>query len=628
MTARARWRRQAVLVTALAALTALLPILSGCGADTDRGGTAGSGAAAEGARQEQRLKAAAVERDADLTARLCTLECAREFRKLSADGQSASVAHMIKMHPHMTYVRLKQPGGKTVTGGAVPKTAASELDAMLAKAERQAAEGRQYEAIVKQDGHRYLVLAVPGTSGGTAAGIIRQDIVDEVQRHQRRNMRLVPYPAEGRYRTESVKPNSTEDITVKTGEDNGKASHYHTNEAVVRFPEDPTEAQLEQIMREIDGDSVRKLGYTHVFKSKSMRTEALIGYFQEKWKPVYAEPHYLYLTNAPRTRASAEGDAGGQAIVPNDLLYAEYQWNLPAIETERGWTLSKGTEEVIVAVLDTGVQLDHPDLAGKLTEGTNIVADDAPNDDVGHGTHVAGVIAAAVNNKEGVAGMSWYNRVMPVKVLDSSGTGTTYSVAEGIIWATDHGAKVINMSLGNYASAQFLHDAVQYAYDHDVVLIAASGNDNTDQPGYPAAYPEVFAVAATDARSEKASFSNYGDYIDAAAPGDGIPSTYPGNQYAALSGTSMASPHVAALAGLIRSVNPALSNEEVMDIMRSTAVDLGEHGPDIYFGHGLVDVARALEAAEQSAHSLGRFPQQLERRLAALKERFLGGGSQ
>ncbi len=156
--------------------------------------------------------------------------------------------------------------------------------------------------------------------------------------------------------------------------------------------------------------------------------------------------------------------------------------------------------KVIIAVLDTGVQSNHPDLKGKLIEGINIVNEETdPDDDVGHGTHVSGIIGASVNNGEGVAGLSWYNKIMPVKVLDSSGAGSTYSVAQGIIWAADHGAKVINMSLGNYAQAEFLHDAIKYAYDRDVVMIAASGNDNTDRPGYPAAYPEVFAVAATDA---------------------------------------------------------------------------------------------------------------------------------
>ena len=174
--------------------------------------------------------------------------------------------------------------------------------------------------------------------------------------------------------------------------------------------------------------------------------------------------------------------------------------------------------------------------------------------------------------------MSWYNKVLPVKVLDQTGAGSTYSVAQGIIWAADHGAKVMNLSLGNYADSGFLHDAIQYAYDKDVALIAASGNDNTEQPGFPAAYPEVFAVAASDSQNEKAPFSNYGDYIDVTAPGVSIASTYPNNQYAALSGTSMASPHVTALAALIRSANPNLKNTDVYDIMRKSAQDLGDKG--------------------------------------------------
>jgi len=246
--------------------------------------------------------------------------------------------------------------------------------------------------------------------------------------------------------------------------------------------------------------------------------------------------------------------------------------------------------------------LDHPDLQGQLMTGYNVIdpASD-PVDDVGHGTHVSGIIGALVNNNLGVAGMSWYNRVMPIKVLDQSGAGSTYAVAQGIIWATDHGAKVINMSLGNYADAQFLHDAIKYAYDHDVVLIAASGNDNTERPGYPAAYPEVFAVAATDSNKSKASFSNYGDYIDVAAPGVSIASTYPHNQFAALSGTSMASPHVTALAALIRSANPSLKNTEVMQLMRDTAMDIGPAGKDKYFGYGLIDVVAALKAAGGNA---------------------------
>ncbi|WP_312150006.1 S8 family peptidase, partial [Paenibacillus odorifer] len=328
------------------------------------------------------------------------------------------------------------------------------------------------------------------------------------------------------------------------------------------------------------------------------------------------EPHYMYLTNDTITK-NAEG-----TVTPNDMLFSTYQWNLPAIETELGWNLSKGSKEVVVAVVDTGVQINHPDLQGKLLTGYNAITNGStPEDDVGHGTHVSGIIGALVNNGEGVAGISWYNKILPVKALDNSGAGTTYSVAEGIIWAADNGAKVINLSLGNYADSQFLHDAIKYAYDRDIVLVSAAGNDNTERPGYPAAYPEVIAVAATNASGEKASFSNYGDYIDVAAPGESIASTYPDSQYAALSGTSMASPHVAALAGLVRSLNPNLTNKEVMDLMTKNAVDLGTSGHDKYFGWGQVDIYKTLQAASGNQVPLQLFPQHVRQQMNQLKQR-------
>ena len=668
MGGRPGWLRRLVPMAVLAALFALLPWAAG---DRPEGGNDGnrvsSGVDAE---EERRYKMATVQRNAEATALLCTLECSKEFRALPADADGGKLRRLLEDHPHMAYVRVRAEGGRTTEAGEMPK-GGDAWNAHLAKAEAAAKAGRTYVSDpIRRNGSRYIVLGVPASNGGgTVSGIIRQDIVDEIEKRQQKFLRLVPYPAEGRYKIESAKPNSTEDITVRTGEDNSAASHYHANEAVVRFREEPSEAELEAIMKDIDGASVRRLGYAHVFTSRSKEAEELIAYFRERWNPVYVEPHYLYLANglrgrslqgpddggrrsdAPdRTRAADAGgtavhatddglkamaakglmkaradegaDAEGDAIVPNDLFYGPYQWNLPAIETERGWKLSRGSDDVVIAVLDTGVQLDHPDLKGRIAKGVNLVGEGDPEDDVGHGTHVAGIIAATVNNGEGVAGLSWHGRIMPVKVLDSTGSGTTYSVAEGIIWATDHGADVINMSLGNYASAEFLHDAIRYAYNHGVVLVAASGNDNTDQPGYPAAYPEVIAVAATDAGDNRAPYSNYGDYIDVAAPGDAIASTYPDNQYAALSGTSMASPHVAALAGLIKSVNPELTNEEIADIMRKTAVDLGDKGRDVYFGYGRIDIMRALEAADQTANTLGGFPLRLERRIEALKHRF------
>ncbi|RXZ77145.1 peptidase S8 [Paenibacillaceae bacterium] len=589
--------------------------------------------AAPAPHEEHRLKTAALRQDMDATAALCYRECSAKFGKiLSRTAPSAErkehIQALLDEHHHMEFIRWIHQDGSNNRQDFGKLRDSTAVQRQLEQAESATAKGQIYHSgTLKDDQGYYMVLGIPGnkdnTAGESLIGVVRQHIVNEVERHQRRNLRLVPYPSEGRYRTKSVAPGTTEENPVNSGEENGDASHYYEKEAVVKFAVNPDEMQLARIRQEIDAKEVRRLGYTFVFRSHSLSTEQLIHYFNEKWQPEYVEPHYLYVTNnkmfslnkmkqkswfgewTSNNTSSNEQTSDLKPIIPNDALYSDYQWNLSSIETERGWNVSKGSGDVIVAVLDTGVQLDHPDLQGKTVEGINIVNKTAPpDDDVGHGTHVAGIISATVNNGEGVAGLSWFNNIMPVKVLDDSGAGTTYSVAEGIIWATDNGAKVINLSLGNYASAQFLHDAIRYAYDNDVVIVAASGNDNTERPGYPAAYPEVFAVAATDANGRRASFSNYGDYIDVAAPGASIASTYPGGQYAALSGTSMASPHVSALAALLRSANPALTNTEVMDIMRSTAMDLGTRGKDIYYGYGQIDVVRALEAAAEPSAPL------------------------
>ncbi|MCM3125427.1 MULTISPECIES: S8 family peptidase [unclassified Mesobacillus] len=258
-----------------------------------------------------------------------------------------------------------------------------------------------------------------------------------------------------------------------------------------------------------------------------------------------------------------------------------------------------GDEHIIIAVIDTGVDLDHPDLSRRLTNGYNVLENnDFPDDDNGHGTHVSGIIASETNNQEGIAGITWYNKIMPIKAMGAEGYGTTFDIAKGIIWAVDHGANVINMSLGNYQPSSLLKEAIDYAYNKNVVMISAAGNENTMQPSYPAAYPEVLSVSAVDNTGRRASFSNYGDYIDVSAPGVQITSTYFNQQYAALSGTSMASPHVAGLAGLLLSANPNLTNREVIDIIKNSAYDLGIPGNDSDFGNGLIDVKNALEAAQ------------------------------
>lgn len=369
----------------------------------------------------------------------------------------------------------------------------------------------------------------------------------------------------------------------------GDRSHYFYNEIAVRFQTPPDHRHLTRMEAAIRGQLVKRLDHVFVFRSHEQMYEDMRRYFRTFSTVEYCEPNYIYMQN----------DLSRPVETPNDSFYARYQWNLPAIHTEAGWTLSRGKQTVPVAIIDSGVDLTHPDLIRRLGPGYNVLADDrSPNDENGHGTHVAGIIASQPNNDEGVAGITWFNPIMAVKALNADGYGTSIDVAKGIRWAVDHGAKVINLSLGNYQPSSVLEEAIRYADAHDVVLVAASGNDSTSQPSFPAAYPEVISVGAVDPDLSYALYSNYGEYIDVVAPGTNIASTFAGHQYAALSGTSMAAPHVAALAALIRSVNPRLSNDEVRSIILESADDLGERGKDPYYGYGLINVYRALELAK------------------------------
>ncbi|MNI01704.1 Thermitase [compost metagenome] len=600
------------------------------------GGAALKQASVPNPHQEKTIKKTALTQDVSSTDRLNRTDVSKHLRTMlsETDGKtpediSAYAKRLQQGHGHIAMLmwidfRTKQ---SSTFKSALPEGSDQENKQLLkylntAKTAIQRHQSYESPSFIIGNKKYYFTAQRDREGHYGVIALINQKILDRVAEHQLKNLRLIPYPKEGKYRVESVHADTLKELTVKTGHDNENASHYYENEIVVRFKNGhPTAGQLQTIAADIRCKEPRKLGYAYIFRSGKMNYTQLKAYFDHKWHPQYTEPHYMYLTND-----TVGENTGAAVITPNDLLFSTYQWNLPAIETEQGWNLSKGSKEVIVAVVDTGVQANHPDLKGQLLAGYNAITNTSPpDDDVGHGTHVAGIIGALTNNEEGVAGISWYNKILPVKALDNSGAGTTYSVAEGIIWAADNGAKVINLSLGNYADSQFLHDAIKYAYDRDVVVVSAAGNDNTERPGYPAAYPEVLAVAATSANGEKASFSNYGDYIDVAAPGESIASTYPDNQYAALSGTSMASPHVAALAGLVRSLNPALTNKEVMALMTSNAVDLGEPGQDKYYGWGQVDIYKTLQAAGGGGVPLQLYPQHVGRQLKTLRQSLENG---
>ena len=225
-----------------------------------------------------------------------------------------------------------------------------------------------------------------------------------------------------------------------------------------------------------------------------------------------------------------------------------------------------------------------------------------PLDDNGHGTHVAGIINAGMNNGIGMAGLAPGVRIMPVKVLAANNVGTYEAIAQGIIYAADNGAKIINLSLGGPSDSQTLHDAVIYAANRGVFIVAAAGNYAESAPHYPASYPETFAVSATTIDDTLWYSSNFGPAVDIAAPGENIWSTYwtaqQPNGYIALSGTSMAVPHVSALAALLLSNRPDYTPADLRQIIQQTAVDLGAAGRDDQFGYGRINVGAALLASQ------------------------------
>lgn len=324
------------------------------------------------------------------------------------------------------------------------------------------------------------------------------------------------------------------------------------------------------------------------------------------------------------------------SIVPDDPQFAS-QWGLTAIHAPAAWDTTTGSPSVIVAVVDSGCDLDHPELAPLLMPGYDMVdlgpnptpqdgwrfegdfagRDDTPEDEVGHGTHVSGTIACLSNNATAVAGVGWQTRIMPVKALTRmvrisdgrvTGVGSAADIAAALRWATDHGAHVINMSLGSSGATTVEADAIAYAVGKGVVVVAAMGNDGTSNPSYPAAYPGVVAVGAVDSADHRASFSQTGPHISVAAPGVGILSTYLAGGTTTMSGTSMATPHVAGVAALIKAAKPSATGAEIADVLRSTARALtdnpGDALPNDAYGHGCVDAAAAV-AAVTAAEAAG-----------------------
>jgi subtilisin family serine protease len=319
--------------------------------------------------------------------------------------------------------------------------------------------------------------------------------------------------------------------------------------------------------------------------------------------PASANAHVVAetLSKHPHIKFAEVDQKVAPAMAVNDPSVGS-EWHIPKIGAPTAWDISQGSG-VTIAILDSGVYGAHPDLASNIVAGWNVYNNTSDTSDIcGHGTAVAGTAAAAGNNGIGVAGVSFSSKIMPIRIayLDSTGSCYAYfsTMASGINYAADHGARVANLSYSGAAGSSTVQSAAQYMINKGGITTVAAENNNTN-PGY-AENASVFTISATDQNDAKASFSSYGSYVDLSAPGNYILTTDRSGGYSTWSGTSFSAPVVGGVAALMFSANPSISPSQVMSILEATAVDLGTPGYDIYFGNGRVNAAAAVQAARNA----------------------------
>ena len=395
---------------------------------------------------------------------------------------------------------------------------------------------------------------------------------------------------------------------------------FRPGQAIVKFQTATSQGVTERAIQEAGGLRARRSAYGGhyvVYLDPSVTVDGAVAYFRSLPEVEYAEPNGMVR----------------KALRPNDQFF-RFQWNMEQIGAERTWDIQRGSTDVAVAVVDTGIAYEDfgpfrraPDWGGRaFLQGFDFVNGDThANDDDSHGTHVASTIGEATDNQEGVAGLAFDCALMPVKVLDNEGFGTFFDVAEGIDYAINFSqnggrpVKVINLSLGGSSPSEAVRRALDRAEAAGVVVVAAAGNAGERSIDFPAAYPSVIAVGALDQRKQRAPYSNFGPELDVVAPGGNLDRDDNGdgdvdgvlqqtfdpdaahNQgrfddfaYWYFEGTSQATPHVAALAALLMTQG-ITSPAAVRAAIEQTAEDLGSPGRDDDFGHGLIRPDQALK---------------------------------
>jgi thermitase len=373
---------------------------------------------------------------------------------------------------------------------------------------------------------------------------------------------------------------------------------FVAGQILVKFKESVSPSEVDQIHKKLGGKVKKTIPQisVQVVNIGNKNVGEIVSAYARDGRVEYVEPNYI---------ASA---------LTSDKFF-DRQWGLHNIGQEEGisdadidapeaWQIEPGNSTMLIAILDSGIDQDHPDLMGKITANNDFTGSGTVNDFYGHGTHVAGIAAANTDNGIGVAGIGYQSRLLNGKVLNDQGLGAYSWIAEGIFWAVDQGAKVINLSLGGSRKSVTLEDAVNHAWENNVVVVAAAGNSGNTRKLYPAYYQNCIAVAATDNNDIKASFSSYGSWVDVAAPGENIFSTFPNHpfyietayersqEYDFANGTSMSSPFVAGIAALVWNTEYGNDAQSVRNQIEETADAIP--GTGLYWQWGRVNACNAV----------------------------------